>query len=138
MAYNNQQKNEPIIKANTVKKDNYADKAEEVIKKQKNKQSITTTQLRPILTKINGIIEKSKNNKNDLDTEDLSQLQYLKMTIAYAAGREKKTKFFIEDADILEFINIISNSRKKEDLELFGKYFESLVAYHRYYGGNDQ
>ena len=60
------------------------------------------------------------------------------MTIAYAAGREKKTKFFIEDADILEFINIISNSRKKEDLELFGKYFESLVAYHRYYGGNDQ
>lgn len=138
MAYNNQQKNEPIIKANTVKKDNYADKAEEVIKKQKNKQSITTTQLRPILTKINGIIEKSKNKKNDLDTEDLSQLQYLKMTIAYAAGREKKTKFFIEDADILEFINIISNSRKKEDLELFGKYFESLVAYHRYYGGNDQ
>lgn len=138
MAYNNQQKNEPIIKANTVKKDNYADKAEEVIKKQKNKQSITTTQLRPILTKINGIIEKSKNNKNDLDTEALSQLQYLKMTIAYAAGREKKTKFFIEDADILEFINIISNSRKKEDLELFGKYFESLVAYHRYYGGNDQ
>lgn len=138
MAYNNQQKNEPIIKANTVKKDNYADKAEEVIKKQKNKQSITTTQLRPILTKINGIIEKSKSNKNDLDTEALSQLQYLKMTIAYAAGREKKTKFFIEDADILEFINIISNSRKKEDLELFGKYFESLVAYHRYYGGNDQ
>lgn len=135
---------QPIVKAFDIKKDNYADKAEEVIKSygdnisSKTKDMITTSQLRPILTKINSMVERNHGKKGELTIEELSQLQYLKMSIAYSAGRSNGTKIFVERADIMEFIKRIVDGKNREDLELLGKYYESLVAYHRFYGGNDQ
>ena len=54
----------------------------------------------------------------------------------YEAGREKSVKNFIEETGILD---VIKNAKKdKESYLLFSRYMEALVAFHRYYGGEDQ
>ena len=66
----------------------------------------------------------------------VSRVQYLKMRIAYEAGREPKTVYpFVMEARLLEYVNEIGSSR--QNLILFCSYMEALVAYHKFYGGRD-
>ena len=59
------------------------------------------------------------------------------MRIAYEAGRDKdhSVRNFVEKAELFKIIDEIGEN--KENLMLFCRYMEALVAYHRYYGGKD-
>ncbi len=118
----------------------YVDTAEQVIIKLKDlgkgKISLTTSKIRNLLAMVSELQTDAKYIMNDKLTSDMqSRIQYLKMRIAYEAGREKTVKEFVENAKLLEHISNIKDS--KAELVLFCNYMEALVAYHRYYGGRD-
>ena len=118
----------------------YVDTAEQVIIKLKDlgkgKISLTTSKIRNLLAMVSELQTDAKYIMNDKLTSDMqSRIQYLKMRIAYEAGRELGVKQFVENANLLEHISNIKDS--KHELVLFCNYMEALVAYHRYYGGRD-
>lgn len=121
-----------------ISKQNFADVAESKIKGYKagTRRMVTTSQIRNMLSMITDLGEKSKKRTEDnLTLDELSALQYLKMRVAYDAGRDNKVRDFVEEAEILDQINAIEGSR--EALDVFYNYFEALVAYHRFHGGKD-
>lgn len=122
-------------KTGNLSKTNFADVAEKVIQKykQEHRKMLSTSQLRNILGRINSIGEKSKNRTGYLTDEELSSIQYLKMRIAYDAGRERQVKEFVEATNLFSLIDNIGKDRDK--LDTFYSYFEALVAYHRFYDG---
>lgn len=116
--------------------ENYVDKAEEVIKSLGHPgRRISTSQIRNILKISQQIYENAKRQTGDLTKEEIAEVQILRTRLVYDSGREQKVKIFVEKARLLENIKSIGNSR--QNLLLFCRYLESLVAYHRFYGGRD-
>ncbi len=94
---------------------------------------ITASQIRKFLSGVN-LLQNKMNSENDtLSSETADEIKYLKVKLAYQAGREKKTKVLYDS--LAPMIDEIGNSRKKF-LE-FSKYVEAIVAYHKFYGGKD-
>ena len=127
-----------------INKLDYVEKAERVIqsllrenpRNGKKELKMTTSKIRNILSMVTQIYNDVIHSKEDkLDVEMQSRVQYLKMRTAYEAGRNSDVKEFVKQANILEILSEIGNS--KENLSLFCNYMEALVAYHRFYGGND-
>lgn len=103
---------------------------------------LKTNQIRKILTAVNMLSNKiavyqAKNRQTDtLLPEMAEEVKYLKVIIAYQAGRDKYVvKSFVEKAKLFERIDEIGTSIKKYNE--FAKYMEALVAYHKFYGGKD-
>ena len=124
-------------------KTNFADQAEKVIqsmiedKKGNSRIRLTTSKIRNLLAMTNVLYNHARQKKNEVLDEDLLRdIQYLKMRFAYESGREPDVKAFVEKAEIMQHINRIGKSREK--LLLFCNYIESLVAYHRFFGGKDR
>lgn len=123
---------------------NFVDRAEKVIlglqqedRRGNKKLPLTTSQIRNLLTMTNQIYNQAVKERNEQITEKLqSDLQYLKMRMAYESGREKGVKDFVEKAGLMKCIDQIKASRK--ETLLFCKYMEALVAYHRFHGGKDR
>ncbi len=103
--------------------------------------NLKTNQIRKFLTAVNTITRKIdicrvKNNMSLTLSEDLAaEVKYLKIKIAYQAGRERTVKEFVEKAQLITKIDEIGDS--VERYEQFAKYVEALVAYHKFYGGRD-
>lgn len=125
-------------------KSNCVDRAEDVIKslRVKNKNGdfelkLTTSKIRNILAMTSELYnEVQRLRGNELTDELYSRVKYLKMRIAYEAGRdEKAVKPFVQKAQLMEELDRIGKSKDK--LLTFCTYMEALVAYHRYYGGRD-
>lgn len=120
----------------------YVKNAEEVIKRlnepdEKGKPSkvITSSQIRNLLTMVNelySMIELDKSEK--LSDEVISRSQYIKMKIAYNAGRELSVKAFVKKSHIMDYLDGIGESREK--FMLVCHYMEALVAYHKYIYNN--
>lgn len=125
-------------------KTNFADQAEKVmqsmieIDKRGNEQiRLTTSKIRNLLSMTNVLYNHARQKKNEVLDEDLQRdIQYLKMRFAYESGREPEVEKFVEKAEIMKHMQAIGKSREK--LLLFCNYIESLVAYHRFYGGRDR
>ncbi len=111
----------------------YVDDAEKIMSNRKG--AITTNQIRIILDLINEVYIPVKKSTEAADTElnekTRSKLQYIKMKIAYQAGRDYKVKDFVGYTNIMKHIN---NAKTKGDVILLAHYMEALVAYHKYYG----
>lgn len=124
---------------------NYTDIAQKIIvdmivkdKDGKYKINLTTSKIRNILSMISTLYNDIQRYRDkELSDDFLSRIQYLRMKIAYESGRETSVKEFVSKAKLMEFLKMVFKSKQKEDLVLFCNYFESLVAYHKYYGGND-
>lgn len=124
---------------------NYVIEAEKVIKslQKENPRSgkmelkLTTSKIRNILAMVAEIQNDAVHSKEKELSEDMqSRVQYLKMRVAYEAGRERDVEEFVKKSEIM---NILSEIRaNKEKLILFCHYMEALVAYHRFYGGSDK
>lgn len=123
---------------------NFADLAEKAIKsliyednRHNKKMDLTTSKIRNLLSMTNAIYNKTLHQSGDTISSELQHdVQYLKMRFAYEAGREPRVvKPFIEKSNIREYIDNIGDS--KSALILFCNYMESLVAYHKFYGGRD-
>lgn len=118
-----------------LKEESYVERAENVIKNL-YKNRLTTSQIRNILSMMNEIYnEVIMTNDDKLSDTIQSKLQYLKIKIIYAAGRNRDVKTFVEDSQIDQHLDHIGDSREK--FILYSHYMEALVAYHRFYGGRD-
>jgi CRISPR-associated protein Csm2 len=123
------------------REDTYVDEAENVIKKLKGsnfrhgKDNLTTSQIRNLLSLISTIF-------NDLSFKEVSQLtdklSYLRIQIVYQSGRNAAVKDLVETGQILELLEQVQTTKDKKTLVRFCHYFEALVAYFKYYGGQDK
>ena len=126
------------------------DRAEEVMRTlAQSKNMVTTSQIRKFLTAVNTVKEKISmhrmNNKEEDDSLPVSlqaQIKYLKVKLAYQIGRNKNKKesenpveAFEKEAGLMKWIDEIKGSAKEYDK--FSNYIEALVAYHKFYGGED-
>lgn len=120
---------------------NYVDTANNVILALKNddkfgKLTLTTSKIRNLLSMTSALYTDAQQQREDkLSTEMQSRIQYLRMRVAYEAGRDQTVKSFVVKAELLEQLSAIRDDRKK--LLLFCRYMEALVAYHRFHGGQD-
>ena len=102
---------------------------------------LTTSQIRKFLSAVNVINNrvlayKAQNYQSAaLSVELTNEIKYLKVKLAYQAGREKNVKDFLAKAKLFDKIDEIGNSLKR--YEEFAKYIEAIVAYHKFAGGKD-
>ena len=125
---------------------NYVDLAEDVIKNKimrdnnkKNSIVLTTSKIRGALSLANVLYNDVIHSKdNNLSEETKGKIQYLRLRFAYEAGRDtdkrKSVDDFVKKSDILNHLKRIET---RDDLLLFCRYMEALVAYHKFYGGRD-
>ena len=102
---------------------------------------LKTNQIRKFLSAVTTLTNKVKHykmrnpNEKELPEELAAQVQYLRVKMAYQAGRDRAVKEFVEKAELDKAICSIKNSIAT--YEAFARYMEALVAYHKYYGGKD-
>jgi CRISPR-associated protein Csm2 len=143
-----QQRTPDIDYFNQVEKD-YATTAEDVIKRIEYLPS--TSSIRNILALINNVSMKVANcQESKLPQDIINDISYLKVRIAYSYGRDRssfnprssrtyenqcKLAVFIDETRLLELLLCVNTKQK---YEIFAKYVEALIAYHKYYGGKDK
>lgn len=134
--------------------ENIVDKAELAIKsiRKPNKKNhdklvieLKTNQIRKILTAVNILKNKvdiykiAKPQAKKLDEELQMEIEFLRVNIAYQIGREKGrenlVREFVEKADLLNMVKDIDGDIKA--FENFCRYIEALVAFHKFYGGQE-
>lgn len=126
---------------------NYVDVAEKVIlslkeKGRPNKRTgekellLTTSKIRNLLAMTADIYNEVVNQKDSVLSENMcSRIAYLRVRFIYESGRDNNVKDFVLQSKALDILKSIGNSKK--NYILFCRYMESLVAFHRYYGGKD-
>lgn len=99
--------------------------------------SLTTTKIRNLLSILNVIYQmvQKEAGKEISNKETIGKIQYFKVRCAYEAGRDDAVKDFVEKSNIMNYVDKIGTS--KQNFVIFFHYVESLVAYHRYYGGKN-
>lgn len=134
--------------------ENIVDKAELAIKsiRKSNKKNhdklvieLKTNQIRKILTAVNILKNKvdiykiANPQAKKLDEELQMEIEFLRVNIAYQIGREKGkenlVREFVEKADLLNMVKDINGDIKA--FENFCRYIEALVAFHKFYGGQE-
>lgn len=123
--------------------ENYVDEAEKVIRsmvvKDRNgngRISVTTSKIRNILSMVTELYDDVIHEPGEeLSKEIVERIQYLRLRIAYEAGRDPSVREFVDKSKLLSFVKQIGN--KKKTFLLFCRYVEALVAYHRYCGGEN-
>lgn len=134
--------------------ENIVDKAELAIKsiRKPNKKNhdklvieLKTNQIRKILTAVNILKNKvdiykiANPQAKKLDEELQMEIEFLRVNIAYQIGREKGkenlVREFVEKADLLNMVKNINGDIKA--FESFCRYIEALVAFHKFYGGQE-
>ena len=123
--------------------DTYVQKAEAVIDKlaqnrdrRGNVQMVTTSKIRNLLSMTNEIYNEVRLSRDEkLDEEIRGRISYLKIRFVYEAGRDGQVGDFVKEAQILECIDEIRDSKSR--CLLFCRYMEALVAYHKFKGGKD-
>ncbi len=123
-----------------------AQEAENVILRLKKdgggKLVITKSQIRKFLAAVNALTNKvddyrARNPRAvELSPELASAVKYLKVQLVYQAARNQTSvQPFVKQARLKERIDSIGTDlRAYED---FAHYVEALVAYHKFYGGED-
>ena len=118
-------------------------------KNRRNEFALRTNQLRKFLSAVNTVSNKvnvyqaqilsanpSRMSKDLVLLEQLAaEIKYLKVKIAYQAGRERAVRDFVQKAELTKKIDEIGTDLSK--YKEFAKYIEALVAYHKFYGGKD-
>lgn len=128
--------NGEVKKSVSLSKTNYVEIAEERIKgldkDSKGVILIKTNKIRNILSLMNELYAMIKKDRNEkLSVETQSHVQYVRMKLAYEAGRDANVKKFLNDVRLIGYLKIVQDSRAK--LLLICNYTEALVAYHKYY-----
>lgn len=120
-------------KAYEVREDNYADCANEIMRRREQDfPGLTTTKLRGIYAHIVNLASRIGSQE---EFEKLKgDLQYLKVKMAYEAGRESAVKSFFEKTNLMGMLDSVPTYDR---FLLCCRYAESLVAYFKYYGGKD-
>ena len=128
--------------------DTYVNEAEAVIqemkfsyfKVQKDGQrsgqgdTLTMSQIRNLASLTSNIYDEVQNN----DVAQVSdKLAYLRVQFVYQSGRNAAVKKLVELADILNILKTMQAKNDRAIIIRFCRYMEALVAYFKYYGGQD-
>lgn len=95
-------------------------------------KELSTSKLRGIYAMIMNIYTQIDNFKDYEDHK--ADLQYLKVKMAYEAGREGAVMRFLKKTSLMALIDGISDY---DQFILYCRYAESLVAYFKFYGGKE-
>lgn len=98
-------------------------------KNKDGKPSVTVSQIRKFLSAVNAIQNKISASENNFNRDEV---QYLRIKLAYQAGRENSLKQMRADLD-----PIISKIETVDDFKKFAQLMEAIVAYHKFYGGSN-
>lgn len=120
---------------------NYADEAEAAIKALQQQPSgfgrgrdtLTTSSLRGIYSLVMNVYTEIDSSA-DFEAHR-SDLQYLKVRMAYEAGRKESVRKFLDITSLKDAIDAIATF---DQFLLYCRYAESLVAYFKFYGGKDR
>lgn len=134
--------------------DNYVDRADRVMRELSEEASrnrydykmVTTSQIRKFLTEVNRIsTELFKNRNKDLVSSKIPEnlqmeIKFLKVRLAYQIGRaggksNNPVKDFEDKAELFKEIDGIGDSLER--YENFARYVEALVAFHKFYVGEE-
>lgn len=125
--------------------ENYVSKAENVIKRVKEKFAQSEKKRKSkendklTISKIRNLLSLTSTMYDELQTKEFDDLldrkNYLIVQLAYQSGRENAVEVFVEEA---ELILALKECDTKEKLIRYCRYMEALVAYFKYYGGKDQ
>jgi len=88
-------------------------------------KNISTSRLRNIYNHVHAL------SSNEDGLKELKRLRYL---LAYTAARERN-KFFRKVVEKID--KIIVNIKEPGKITLFQQFMEALIAYHRFYGGQE-
>lgn len=131
----------------TINETNYVDQAEKAIQSLRNQAEqqrrgrgplkiVTTSKIRNLLAMTADIYNQAMLCQSDqLDDNLKSRIEYLRVRFMYECGREQLVKNFVMEANILPILKEIGGSKK--NYILFSRYMEALIAFHKYYGGED-
>lgn len=111
-----------IIEGDAVKLNDKARELGAYLCKGRPKERLSSSQIRNILDEIQRMQGQQFNQK---------RLQLLRPKMAYAAGRHKGKVMVLQQVTD-QAIQMVTN---KEQFENFRHFFEAIVAYHRYHGG---
>ncbi|HHT50927.1 MAG TPA: type III-A CRISPR-associated protein Csm2 [Eubacteriaceae bacterium] len=135
----------------TIQGEDYVDKAERLMKELS--KVITTSKIRDLLAQVNELYNDIILQPDEkLSKEHVEAIRHLKVKMIYDAGRDRqerlsgqdrndrrfregKLTYFFNQTGLLEMVSNIGDSRKR--FLDYCKYFEALVAYHKYYGGRE-
>lgn len=93
---------------------------------------LTTTKLRGIYALIMNVYVRV-NSEEEFERHK-SDIQYLKVRMAYEAGREDAVKAFLAATCLRRLVDDIASFRQ---FRLYCRYAEALVAYFKFFGGKD-
>lgn len=102
---------------------------------------LKTSQIRKFLAAVTSVTNQievwhMKHIDTDVLPDELAaQVKYLKVKLAYQAGRVDSVKKFAKKAELARRIDAIGCDRRK--YQDFAHFVEALVAYHRFYGGQE-
>ena len=120
--------------------DTYVNEAEAVIQEmnqtnfRESRDTLTMSQLRNLSSLTSNIYDEVQNN----DVSQVSdKLAYLRVQFVYQSGRNAAIKKLVELADILGILKTIQAKNDRSTIIRFCRYMEALVAYFKYYGGQD-
>ena len=128
-----------------INEQNYVDEAEKAILRLKEKKDrngktipmVTTSKIRNLLAMTADIYNEIMNqNAPQLDDEMSAKIEYLRVRFMYEAGREKSVYNFITETSVIELLKSVKKDKKQ--YILYNRYMEALVAFHKFYGGQDE
>ncbi len=132
----------------SINESNYVEVAEAKIKELKKNNTkpqsngritvsiVSTSKIRGLLSMVSDIYNDVLNETGELlNSDTVARINYMKVHFYYEAGREKLVKEFLETAEIFPLIEAIRG--KRSGFILFSRYMEALVAFRKYYVGND-
>lgn len=125
----------PVGNGEMLNSENYAIIAEGIMRQTQDGRifkNLTTSKLRRMYSFIMNLY--TQINVPEDFFEHLGDLQYLKVRMAYEAGRERSVKEFLESTQLMSSIDSI---KTYSQFMLYCRYAESLVAYFKFYGGRD-
>lgn len=112
----------------------YVDFAEKLM--ERKSRDITTSKLRNILSLLMDVYNTEMLRTDGTVCQDsVVKLQMARIRMAYECGRDPKTKYFINDANLIDWLKGAGDSREK--VLHYIHYVEALVAYHRFFGGRE-
>lgn len=116
--------------------ENFANTAEHLMEgylKKPEGAKLTTSKLRGIYAMVMNVYTKI-NSVQDFERYK-SDIQYLKVRMAYEAGREESVKTFLAKTKLMD---VLGKVETYEQFLLYCRYAESLVAYFKFFVGKDQ
>ena len=125
--------NEPPIDLNAISPEELNRRGEALGKELA--REITTNQLRNIYGAVQHI--RVRASRPQPDTEDINRrLIFLKPKLAYASGRQKKL-ISLRNVLVQAIDSVVQSENPESARENFFILMESVVAYHRFYGGKE-